>query len=96
MCQLQLAAMKADLSFEDDQLEHEFRKLQAGRSRQLGKQVGADRYKTGLVWLAGSLGNLLCSLQPAHCGATQTCLLSTPVGGAAKASVQAVCVPGCG
>lgn len=37
------AAMKADLSFEDEQLEHEFAKLQAGRSRQLGKQArGAD------------------------------------------------------
>ncbi|KAI7836341.1 hypothetical protein COHA_009800 [Chlorella ohadii] len=35
--------MKADLSFEDDQLEHEFRKLQAGRSRQLGKQFHLNR-----------------------------------------------------
>lgn len=35
--------MKADLTFEDEGLEREFKKLQAGRGRQLGKQVGRPR-----------------------------------------------------
>lgn len=32
--------MRADLTFSDPELEQEFSKLMAARSRQLGKQVG--------------------------------------------------------
>lgn len=48
LCDQQAAAMRADLSFEDEQLEHEFSKLQAGRSRHVGKQAGSVEAGGGL------------------------------------------------
>lgn len=56
--------MKADLSFEDVELEHEFAKLQAGRSRQLGKQArGADggRLFCTRMHVVGNPGGMVCN-----------------------------------